>query len=485
MDNLKGLVLKDRYEIESLVDPNEDSGEAYVWKAWDTELNRSVAVKVWKQPPEGWNEVQRLVDLSHAPRIADIYARGDYIDDDQDFDFRYMVIQYAAGGSLKQRLASQNKLKLDEAIPIFQQICEAVQSAHDKDIVHLDIKPANILFDEEGNVILVDFGIATLASQSQETLADQGTSGYKAPEVNDKERESDLKRADVYSLGIVLHEMLTGHGPPVGYDIQEDGIKSELPERLIGVIETATNKNFKKRYATVEQFKTAFEHALNPPVKPRPAWMPVGMGFGAAMIVVAVFVGIPLLAGLFTIAFPQKPNAATIYNPIIEFEANLSTRNRYEEEVVTGVDMPAALAVLYGQQQVLSAVGYITAGVDLADLEQDDITVEDNVITIQLPAPVIQDCFLSEPETRVISRRESVFAAPNAQLDHASRMYALETLLNAALEANLLTEAATKAEEQLIQLLQVDVLQESEAYEIIVQFDEPSAEFTLPDTCPQ
>jgi len=485
MDNLKGIVLKDRYEIESLVDPNEDSGEAYVWKAWDTELNRSVAVKVWKQPPEGWNEVQRLVDLSHAPRIADIYAKGDYVDDDRDLDFSFMVIQYAAGRSLKQRLAEEKKLKQDAAMPIFQQICEAVQSAHDKDIVHLDIKPANILFDEEGNVILVDFGISTLASQSQETIRSQGTHGYMAPEMQYKERESDLRRADVYSLGVVLHEMLTGCGPPVGYDIQEDGINSELSNRLIRVIETATDKNFKKRYATVEQFKTAFEHALNPPVKQRPAWMPAGMGFGAAMILAAVLVGIPLLAGLFTIAFPQKPNAATIYEPLIEFEANLSTRNRYEEEVVTGVEMPAALAVLYGQQQVLSAVGYITAGIDLADLEQDDITVEDNMITIQLPAPVVQDCFLSEPETRVISRRESVFAAPNTQLDHASRMYALETLLNAALEANLLTDAATKAEEQLIQLLQIDVLQESDEYEIIVQFDDPSAELSLPDTCPK
>ena len=205
-------------------------GMGAVFRARQVKLDREVAIKVLLPPPgevEGWSErfqreAQALARLVH-PGIVSVHDFG------QGEDLAWIVMELVDGADLRQML-DEGRLPQAEALAIVPALCEALQYAHDQGVVHRDIKPENVLFDRFGGVKLVDFGLAKLSGDAgglQLTRTDQamGTPRYMAPEQLERPREVD-HRADLFSLGVIFYEMLTGHVPA--------GVV-EPPSRVAGV----------------------------------------------------------------------------------------------------------------------------------------------------------------------------------------------------------------------------------------------------------
>jgi serine/threonine-protein kinase len=192
-----------------------------VWIADDTKLGRTVAMKFLAQrrlmqqgaPTEFAESTARMFQREaqamarvNNPRVAHLYDSGEYEDD------FYIVMEYVEGKSLAEHLGTGPKLPLERTVRWTRQICEGLGAAHDVKVIHRDIKPDNIMITRQGDVKLVDFGLAYLADITQtHTIA--GTPLYKAPERWHGDTGSE--RSDLYSVGCVLYEMLTGH-PPFG-----------------------------------------------------------------------------------------------------------------------------------------------------------------------------------------------------------------------------------------------------------------------------
>ncbi|MFD9321086.1 serine/threonine-protein kinase [Streptomyces sp. NPDC060053] len=192
-----------------------------VWVAEDTKLGRTVAMKFLAQrrlmqqgaPTEFAESTARMFQREaqamarvNNPRVAHLYDSGEHEDD------FYIVMEYVEGKSLAEHLGTGPKLPLERTVRWTRQICEGLGAAHDVKVIHRDIKPDNIMITRQGDVKLVDFGLAYLADITQtHTIA--GTPLYKAPERWHGDTGSE--RSDLYSVGCVLYEMLTGH-PPFG-----------------------------------------------------------------------------------------------------------------------------------------------------------------------------------------------------------------------------------------------------------------------------
>ena len=226
--------LRDRVQAElddyELFESLGRGGMGAVFRARQVKLDREVAIKVLLPPPgevEGWSErfqreAQALARLVH-PGIVSVHDFG------QGEDLAWIVMELVDGADLRQML-EEGRLPQAEALAIVPALCEALQYAHDQGVVHRDIKPENVLFDRFGGVKLVDFGLAKLTGDDgalQLTRTDQamGTPRYMAPEQLERPREVD-HRADLFSLGVIFYEMLTGHVPA--------GVV-EPPSRVAGV----------------------------------------------------------------------------------------------------------------------------------------------------------------------------------------------------------------------------------------------------------
>jgi len=198
-----------RYRLEGLIG---SGGFGQVWKAHDPDLHRQVAVKIPRpdriatprQTERFLAEARRIAQLRH-PGIVAVYDVG------QDEGRCFIVTDLIGDGSLSDRL-EDGWLEVAQAVRITEQACEALNYAHRQNIVHRDIKPSNILIDEEGRALLADFGIAITVEELQtESAVPVGTLAYMSPEqVRDEGIDS---RSDVYSLGVVLYELLTGRLP--------------------------------------------------------------------------------------------------------------------------------------------------------------------------------------------------------------------------------------------------------------------------------
>ena len=211
MDKYIGKRLDGRYEIHELLGVG---GMAYVYKAYDNIEKRWVAIKILKEELSGnsdflrrfRNESKAIAVLSH-PNIVKVYdvSFGDRI--------QYIVMEYIDGITLKQYIEQQGEIKWREALYFTVQILRALQHAHEKGIIHRDIKPQNIMLLEDGTIKVTDFGIARFSQAETQTMTDKaiGSVHYIAPEqarggyINDK--------ADIYSVGVMLYEMLTGQLP--------------------------------------------------------------------------------------------------------------------------------------------------------------------------------------------------------------------------------------------------------------------------------
>jgi serine/threonine-protein kinase len=257
-----GTVLSGRYKLEAKLG---SGGMSTVYLARDTTLDRSVAVKVLhREMSEQADQLQRfrqearaVAKLSHPNVVA-------VIDAGEDGGHPYIVFEYVEGETLKQRINRVGALDTQEALAYAIEIARGLTVAHNRNMVHRDIKPQNVLIDSEGRAKLTDFGISRQLEQDGMTATGRvlGTTDYVAPE-QAMGHPAD-QRSDVYSLGVVLYEMLTGQVPftadsQVGVamkhvneelpDVQQR--RPELSAAAAMVVERATAKDPAQRYQQV------------------------------------------------------------------------------------------------------------------------------------------------------------------------------------------------------------------------------------------
>jgi len=259
-------------------------GFAAVFRARDNVLNRDVAVKVLdvESAPEAVvaerfiREAQTVARLEH-PHIVPIYKVG------RQEEIFYLIMRFIDGPSLGQFLDSQKKLAIGDAARIARQVADALAYAHTHEIVHRDIKPDNILLDRSGHVLVTDFGIAKAAQAAKEKKksgasittegAVIGTPQYMSPEQASGDPLDG--RSDIYSLGIVLYEMLTG-SPPFDGDSAADvlarqlteepepirRLRADVPEEMAVVLDRMLDKKRNKRFQMASEVSRALVGAL-------------------------------------------------------------------------------------------------------------------------------------------------------------------------------------------------------------------------------
>ena len=264
MDSNIGRKLDGRYEITELIGVG---GMADVYKARDIMENRDVAVKILKaefsQDEEFLrrfrNESKAIAVLSH-PNIVKIYDVG-FSD-----EIQFIVMEYIDGITLKEFIEQQGVLKWKDALHFITQILRALQHAHDKGIVHRDIKPQNIMLFTDGTIKVMDFGIARFSRIDGKTLSDKtiGSVHYISPE--QAQGEMTDERSDIYSVGVMLYEMLTGRKPfdgdtPVSVAVkhmQENAVNPReimptIPEALEEIVIHAMEKVPANRYQSAAE----------------------------------------------------------------------------------------------------------------------------------------------------------------------------------------------------------------------------------------
>ena len=274
MDKFIGTMLDNRYELQEIIGVG---GTAVVYKAKCHRLNRFVAVKILKEEfasdeefrRKFHDEAQAVAMLSH-PNIVNIYdvSRSGNVD--------YIVMELIDGITLKEYLSRRGQLSPKEVTIFATQIARALEHAHDHDIIHRDIKPQNIMLLRDGTVKVADFGIAHFADQENTYSKGEaiGSVHYVSPE---QARGSFVdNRTDLYSLGVVMYEMITGRLPfegdsPVSIALQHINsialppsiFAEDVPEQLEEITMKAMNPSLSRRYAAAGQILTDLETFQN------------------------------------------------------------------------------------------------------------------------------------------------------------------------------------------------------------------------------
>lgn len=261
-----GDILKERYEITELLG---EGGMAFVYKALDKELQRFVAIKTLKPSYVGQEtfverfkrEAQVASNINN-PNIVQIYDWG--IE-----DVPYFVMEYVEGNSLTQIISKKKQLSISDVIYIGSRVANGLQAAHSNGLVHRDIKPGNILITSEGRVKVTDFGIVAIQNESSDitkTGSVLGTATYISPEQAKGEPVST--QSDLYSLGIVLYELLIGAPPfegdsPVSIATKHltnkpeklSGLRKDIPKGLENAVLKLLNKNSNDRFRSAEDLR--------------------------------------------------------------------------------------------------------------------------------------------------------------------------------------------------------------------------------------
>ncbi|MGN0399878.1 MAG: Stk1 family PASTA domain-containing Ser/Thr kinase [Blautia sp.] len=269
-----GVIVGDRYEIVSKVG---SGGMADVYKAKDHKLNRFVAMKVMKPEfssdtnfiSKFQREAQAAAGLAH-PNIVNVFDVG------EDQGVNYIVMELVEGITLKEYISKKGKLTVKEATSIAIQVAMGLEAAHNRNIVHRDIKPQNIIISTDGKVKVTDFGIARAASSNTISTNAMGSVHYSSPE-QVRGGYSDYK-SDIYSLGITMYEMVTGMVPFDGdttvaiaiKHLQEEmippsEITPDLPHSLEEIIMKCTQKSPDRRYSTLAELINDLKHSLIDP----------------------------------------------------------------------------------------------------------------------------------------------------------------------------------------------------------------------------
>ncbi len=271
---MKGQKINDRYQIIKTIG---EGGMANVYLAYDTILDRNVAVKVLRgdlaQDEKFVRRFQREAlsasSLSH-PNIVEVYDVG------EDNGSYYIVMEYIEGKHLKELIKKRGKLTLSEVIDIMSQVCDGLATAHDSYIIHRDIKPQNIMILDSGLVKITDFGIAMALNSTQltQTNSVMGSVHYLPPE--QASGKGSTMQSDIYSMGILMYELLTGSLPFRGDNAVEIALKQikepipnikevlpNIPNSIVNIIKRSTAKNPKNRYndarEMLEDIKTAMD----------------------------------------------------------------------------------------------------------------------------------------------------------------------------------------------------------------------------------
>jgi eukaryotic-like serine/threonine-protein kinase len=222
-------ILDDRYRLAVIIG---EGGMASVYRAWDIRLERWVALKLMNAAGELSSEEEqaflreaRVVARLNHPNVVAIYDAG--MSDGRP----YLVMELVEGPTLRQRIAA-GPLPLEEALGILEKIAGALQAAHAHEILHLDVKPENVIFGVDNEPKLTDFGISRRLGDSptREDGTVLGTAPYLAPEHLMGQPLDG--RADVYALGVVLYEMVTGVRPFTGSTVTEQARQQLVAEPL-------------------------------------------------------------------------------------------------------------------------------------------------------------------------------------------------------------------------------------------------------------
>ena len=243
-------------------------GMGVVYKARQLQLDRIVALKIL--PPVDaltpdfvarfTREARALAKLNHA-NIVTVHDFG------ETGGLYYIVMEYVDGANLRQLLESR-RLAPAEALAIVPKICDALEYAHDEGLVHRDIKPENLLIDKKGRVKIADFGLAKLLRREPLDLTltlsgmALGTLRYMAPEQMEKPETVD-HRADIYSLGVVIYEMLTGDVPMGHFELPSQ--KAEVDVRLDKIVLHALERDADRRYQHASEIRTDVENVTSGP----------------------------------------------------------------------------------------------------------------------------------------------------------------------------------------------------------------------------
>lgn len=277
------------YKIEALLG---EGGMGSVYLAVHTQLNRKVAIKILnpslvKNPgirARFKNEAATLSQLHH-PNIVILF---DYLEEEEAL---YLIMEYVEGKTLEEYILTvSGPIPEIKAIPLFSQVLEGFAYAHEQEVVHRDVKPANIMITGREKIKILDFGIAKLLSQKSHTLTQtgvkMGTVLYMSPEQVKGEKVD--KRSDVYSLGVTLFQMLTGHSPyddpnATEFVVYNKIVNEPLPPaknfypnisgRIQAILDKATAKNPDDRFQDCQEFKYAMQESnlTSPAQSNRPA----------------------------------------------------------------------------------------------------------------------------------------------------------------------------------------------------------------------
>ena len=288
---MKSPIISGRYELKEIVGTG---GMSVVYRAWDLKYGREVAVKVLRREyieDEDFirrfnHEAQAASKMSH-PNIVNMLDVG------QDGEIRYIVMEYVKGQTLKELIRKSGRIRPARAVQMTMRILAAVDHAHRNHIVHRDIKPQNILVDENGVVKVADFGIARLTTSSS-TLTQNDGNVLGSVHYFSPEQANGLvadEKSDLYSVGVVLYEMVTGQVPfdgdsPISVALKHvreaprstRTLNPEISRGLDEVILKALDKDSSRRYQSAAEMAQDLKKAMRMPGGGFVRCMPTGPG---------------------------------------------------------------------------------------------------------------------------------------------------------------------------------------------------------------